>query len=150
MATSSTKANSQIFVRQWFSDYIRTSARISRHLENRLGIYVEAFEVSGARAEIGMLIGISSILRHSWLSCFKYDSSYRAGKAPSMPQQEEKPRLWFWLTCVTIPLIKQIIKNRLYYSKKLSTKLKCTGGMQAVNIGLYNEMKPLKCLWPRI
>lgn len=33
--------------------------------------------------------------------------------------------------------------------KKLSTTLRCTEGMQAVSTGLYNEMKPLKSLWPK-
>lgn len=56
----------------------------------------------------------------------------------------------FDLPVLQYPWLAQVIKNRLYYFKKVSTKPRCTGGMQAVNIGLYNEMKPLQCLWSRI
>lgn len=55
----------------------------------------------------------------------------------------------FHLPCY-ISQLAQLIKSRLYYVKKLSTKLRCTEGMQAVNIGLYNEMKPLKSVWPKM
>lgn len=141
-----------------FSECISISARdwLSSSLDNRvLGYMCKPSKSWGQGQKKECLWRFSSIKCHPCPFCIKYWNSYKAGKASSRPQQDKTLNLWcsfiqVFTYLVMISQLAQLIKSRLYYVKKLSTKLRCTEGTQAVNIGLYNEMKPLKSVWPKM
>lgn len=77
----------------------------------------------------------------------------RAGKAPSGPLQDKSLLCGvhlsrFNLPVLTLPLSTQVIKSWFIISRSWAQNQDVQGGMQAVNIGLYNEMMALQCLWP--
>lgn len=78
----------------------------------------------------------------------------RAGKAPSGPLQDKSLLCGvhlsrFNLPVLTLPLLStQVTRVGYIISRSWAQNQDVQGGMQAVNIGLYNEMMPLQCLWP--